>query len=116
MATLLDRCVTGGVLCVYRGSTASLIFNLTDAAGVAFDGTGRTYLLSVDEKEEPTDALTLKFTSAGAVATTVVTFPILTADVATVFAGFYEIRETDSGGLILTIDKGSFEIRQNIAK
>ena len=115
MATL-ERCESGGVICVQRGDTADLIFNLVDSAGVAFDGTGRSYLLSVNSLEDPPDNTTQLFQSTGTVATSVVTFPIIVADVLTVFEAFYDIQETDGSGKILTIDKGTFETRMDITK
>ncbi len=117
MADLLDRCVEPEDICIFRGNTSPLIFDLKDSAGVAFDGTGRVYTLTVDTLEEPpTPSVTEVFNIVGVVATTQVSFSPLAADVADELCNFYEIDETDTSGKKLTIAKGAFEIKQNIDK
>ncbi len=111
----LNRCVTDSEICIYRGDTSPLIYDLVDAAGNPFDGTGRTYVLTVSDESEPADATPQRFDIVGVVATTRVTFTPLLADVAAVFFAFFDIQET-SGAAILTIGKGTFQTFQDITK
>jgi len=116
MANLLKRCLDAGDICIYRGDTAKLIFNLKDSTGAAFDGTGRTYLLSVNSLEEPPDGTTQIFQVAGVVATTQVSFTPTTPNVANVISAFFDIQETAADATILTIAKGAFLILQDVTK
>ena len=116
MPTMLKRCLEAGEICVYRGDTSKLIFNLKDSAGVAFDGTTRTYLLSVNSLESPPDGSTQLFQIAGVVATTQVSFQPTSGNVAAIISAFFDIQETAADGTVLTIARGAFSILQDITK
>lgn len=114
--SVLNRCVSGGKICIHRGDTSPLIYDLVDSDGIAFSGAGRTYRLSVTSLEDPPDATTLIFQSDAINIGFSIEFPLITGDVANLLEAFYDIQETDGSGNPLTIDKGSFEIRQDNTK
>ena len=112
----LNRCDSGGLICIHRGDDSPLIYDLTDSDDEPLVGSGRTYRLSVTSIEDPPDATTLIFQSDATVTTTVLTFPFIADDVVNLLDAYYDIQETDGVGKILTIDKGVFEVQQDNTK
>jgi hypothetical protein len=56
-------------ICWARDDDDAKVFTITNAAGVVTDISAWTFTMSVDEKLEPPDALTLQFAMAGVLVT-----------------------------------------------
>lgn len=107
-------------LCRTRGDTRSWTYILKDSAGVAIDITGRTYLLSVDTREEPDDASTQLFQLTGVVplgtdGKVIFTLSALQAD-QTPNEYYYDVQETAVDTTLKTIIKSTYTVSQDITK
>lgn len=107
-------------LCRTRGDTKPFTFVLQDSSGTVIDITGRTYLLSVDTREEPDDVSTQLFQLTGVVAVGTdgrVTFTLsVPQSDQTPSEYFYDVQETDTGGFTKTIVKSTYTVAQDITK
>ncbi len=113
----LNRCPEVLDICISRGDTRALVFNILNPDGTTpTDLVGFSYLLTVDSREEPDDASTQQFQLTGIVSGTSVSFLPTAPNVASIADWFCDLEETDSGGLIETIGKGTFTIQQDITK
>lgn len=116
---ILNRCPENLEICVTRGDSDPLVFDLFDSDGTAFVATGYGYLLTVNTEPDPVDATNQIFQVVGIVGGTgdsQVSFPVSAANNADPGFRFADIQETAPGGEVLTLAKGSYEIRQDITK
>ena len=116
---ILNRCPEALEICVTRGDSDPLVFDLQNADGTPFDATGYSYLLTVNTEADPLDATNQSFQVAGGVGGTgnaQVSFPVAAIQNDPIAFLFADIQETAPGGEILTLAKGTYEIRQDITK
>lgn len=123
MATETAQIPKNVPLCRTRGDTAPWTFVIKDTATppVVIDITGRTYLLTLDTLEEPTDTATNVFELTGTVAVGTdgkVTFEmsLAQADALAIIEYFYDVQQTDGAGKLKTIIKSTFTVAQDITK
>ncbi len=106
-------------ICWGRGDSDAKGFIVQTAAGVAVNITGFTFKLTVNTDKNPSPGTEL-FTVAGVVtdaAAGKVGFAPTTANTdQTPGKYFYDVEQTDAGGLISTIIKGVCQIIQDISK
>ena len=106
-------------ICWARGDSDAKGFIVQDSAGVAIDITGFTFRLTVNTEQDPAPGTEL-FTVVGVITDATsgkVAFAPTTTDTAqTPGEYFYDVEQTDAGGLISTIIKGVCEIVQDISK
>lgn len=117
--TSLNLCPSPIDICVTRGDTVAWAFAIKSSSGTAVDITGFSYLLTVDPERHPTASTNNVFQLTGTVTDAVggvVQFEMsaVQADQSGMF--YFDLQQTDSGGSIRTIAKGSFEFRQDITK
>ena len=109
------------LLCWGRGDSSARGFKVVDALGVAVDITGRTYLLTANTEEDPAPGTEL-FSVTGVItdaAAGLVAFAPTTTDTNVTSPPldfFYDIQETDTGGLVSTLIKAKGLILQDITK
>lgn len=113
-------CVPEVKICRTRGDTFPFDIFLKDAAGVAIDVTGSTFLLSVNTLSDPPDISTQLFQLVGAIVAPgtngQVRFTPTTPDAnQTPGTYFYDIQWT-AGSSIRTILRGEWEVEQDITK
>lgn len=105
---------------MYRGDSYPITFTLKDSSGAPIDLTGCSLVMTVDERETPTDATTKLFEVAGVLAddpmTGVVRFTPTALNTATVGAYFYDVQLTDADGNVRTVAKNTFTVVQDITK
>jgi hypothetical protein len=102
-----------------RGDTFPFTFTLRDSAGTAVNITGNTFLLTVDTREEPTDASTLVFQATGVVSVGTdgkVTFTLTTPQAATTPGDYFYDLQMTSGSAIRTVAKSTYTVIQDITK
>ena len=102
----------------YRADDFPIRVTIKDANGNALDITGCTFLLTVSEEADPSDAVEEIFSAVGTIiapaSSGVVEFSPPGTSVVGVF--YFDIQMTDSLGKIKTIDKGQYTILQDITK
>lgn len=107
-------------LCRRRGDTFADEFTLADSNGAAIDITGFSFLLTVDPSEAPADAMDNLFQLSGVITdgpNGVVEFaPTAMQADQTPGTYFYDIQQTNGGGVIRTIIRGEYVIEQDITK
>ncbi len=118
---LIDQTKTPGKdVCWGRGDSDAKGFVIQDDAGVAVDITGFTFKLTVSSDKDPLDQVNEQFSVNGvigvAVSGTVSFAPSISYTDITPDKYFYDIEQTDVGGLIKTLIKGRCEIVQDITK
>lgn len=108
-----------------RGDTSILTFAITTDGGTALNITGFSFKLTVDPSEAPTDALANLFqltTGGGGIVIEDATGGIISATLSTLQADqtpgtyYYDLEQTDAGGLIRTLLKGAWTVVQDISK
>jgi len=90
-----------------------------DSAGALVDLTGASFILTVNEEEDPDADELAEFSLVGVVAaplTGVVEFTLSESSADHVGRFFYDIQMTDVQGYIRTMMRGPFEMRQDITK
>ncbi len=106
-------------ICWGRGDSDAKGFVVQDSAGMAVDITGFTFRLTVNTDQDP-DPGTQLFTVVGvitdAAAGKVAFAPTVSNTDQSPGEYFYDVEQTDAGGLISTIIKGVCEIVQDISK
>ena len=114
--TILDLGPQLTTICVTREDTTPMTFHMKDSAGVDISIVGRTYVLTVNSEEEPSNTLNQIFNITGAVATPLVSFTPLPADLDIApETYFYDIQETN-GAAVRTIAKGQFIVGPQITQ
>lgn len=107
-------------ICRVRGDTFPMVFTMVDTAGDPINIAGFSFLLTVDPAEEPIGAGNNRFQLAGAITDAAggeVTFTMSAGQAdQTPKEYFYDLQQTDTGGSIRTIAKGSFTFVQDITK
>ena len=102
-----------------RGDTYPFTVTLVDGDGVVLDLTGATFLLTVNEEEDPIVSQAPEFTLAGVVAaplTGVIEFSMTETDADNFGRYHYDIEMTDVEGYIRTVMRGVFEMRHHQAR
>ncbi len=106
-------------ICWARGDSDAKGFIVQDSAGVVIDITGFTFRLTVNTDQDPAPGTEL-FTVVGVITDAtngrVAFAPTITDTDQTPGEYFYDVEQTDAGGLISTIIKGICEIVQDISK
>lgn len=107
-------------VCWGRGDSDAKGFVIQDDAGVAVDITGFTFKMTVNSDKNPVGQVNEQFSVNGVIgvaASGTVSFApsISDTDIAP-DKYFYDIEQTDAGGLIKTLIKGKCEIVQDITK
>ena len=105
----------------YRGDTHKHFFNLFRPTGEPIDVTGYSFTLTVSTKRDPTDTTGRIITMPGVIESPTIgriSFAptLMESSQAPIGVHFYDIQQTDAGGLIETIAKSTYEIRQDISK
>lgn len=106
---------------LYRGDSYPITFTIRDAVTKEpINLAGSTLKLTVDRKQNPTDATTKVFECAGVLDVTVpatgkVSFTPTTSNTAAVGNFFYDVQRI-SGTQVRTLVKDSFTIEQDITK
>jgi len=102
-----------------RGDTYPFTVTFRDSAGALVDLTGASFILTVNEEEDPDADELPEFSLVGVVAaplTGVVEFTLSESDADHVGRFFYDIQMTDVQGYIRTMMRGTFEMQQDITK
>jgi len=102
-----------------RGDTYPFTVTFRDSAGAVIDLTGASFILTVNEEEDPDADELAEFSLIGVVAaplTGVVEFTLSESDADHVGRFFYDIQMTDVQGYIRTMMRGPFEMQQDITK
>lgn len=98
-----------------RGDTFKRVITFTDSAGVAIDITGSTITGTIRKKPEDTAYIAqgnaVLTTPASGIATLTLAATLFNVPNGTYF---YDIKWTDSAGVITTFMKGNFEISYNV--
>ena len=120
MACVIDQTANADKnVCWGRGDSAARGFIMLDAAGAAVNITGFTFRLTVNTEPDPAPGTEL-FSVVGVItdasAGKVGFAPTTTDTDQTPGEYFYDIEQTDGGGLIDTVIKGICEIIQDISK
>ncbi len=106
-------------ICWGRGDSAARGFIIQDAAGAAVNISGFAFRLTVNTEPDPNPGTEL-FTVVGVItdasAGKVAFAPTVTDTDQTPDKYFYDVEQTDGGGLIDTVIKGVCEIVQDISK
>lgn len=120
MATEFNFCPQDINICRVRGDTVPMVLTIQDENGVAVDITGASFLLTVNEEEEPTDDTLQLFQLVGVVTdgpAGQVTFSIGAVDAdQTPNTYYFDLQMTASGGEVQTLAKGQFRFEQDITK
>ena len=107
------------LICWARGDSDARGFIVQNDAGVAIDITGFTFRLTVNTEKDPAPGTEL-FTVVGSItdapAGQVAFAPTSGQTDQTPGTYFYDIEQTDVGGLISTLIKGKCQILQDISK
>lgn len=119
-STTLNACPVELDICISRGDTVPWTFTIKDSAGTAVDITGFSFLLTVDPSSEPANDTNNLFQLTGTITNAaggVVQF-MMSAVQADQTPGeyFYDLQQTDGGGAIRTLAKGTFEFKQDVTK
>lgn len=120
MACVIDQTANAAKnICWGRGDNAARGFIMQDAVGVAVNISGFSFRLTVNTEQDP-DPGTELFTVVGvitdAAAGKVGFAPTVVDTDQAPGEYFYDIEQTDGGGLIDTVIKGLCEIVQDISK
>ena len=110
---------TNIALCRRRGDTAADVFEIQDGTGAAIDISLFSFLLTVDERDEPDDSSTQVFQIVGSITdgpNGIVEFAPSSGQADNVGDFFYDIQQTDGGGAVRTIVVGDYEMIQDITK
>ncbi len=104
-----------------RADTWPVLIAIVDANSAAIDVTGFSYTLTVDPEPDPVDATNNLFSQAGTLSTPLsgfVDFPMADPGPGATVPGcyFYDIEQTDTGGEIVTIQKGEWVVEQDVTK
>jgi len=116
----LNICPAAKSICIVRGDSTPMTFQMQDENSVDIDITGRSYLMSVNTEENPVAPTTNTFQLTGALGagppTALVTFTptVVNTDI-TPGEYYYDIQETN-GAALRTVVKGVFEVQQDITK
>ena len=108
----------------YRGDTAVDSFTVLDSDGTARNVTSHTFLMTIDERLNPSDTSTQVTSIPGTIvvaATGEIEFQGEDATPAFDFdidpgTYYYDIQMTDSGGRVVTLAKDEYIIDQDITK
>lgn len=107
-------------ICWGRGDSDAKGFVVQDSAGVAVNITGFTFALTVNSEVNPADQVNEKFSIAGVIGSptlgTVSFAPSTSNTDITPGTYFYDVEQTDGGGSIKTLIKGTCVIVQDITK
>ncbi len=107
-------------ICWGRGDSDAKGFAVQDSDGVAVDITGFSFKMTVNSERNPADQVNEQFTITGVIGSGVgglVSFAPSVSDTdITPGTYFYDVEQTDVGGLIKTLIKGKALIVQDITK
>ena len=121
MACIIDQTKNSDKdICWGRGDSVARGFTRVDAAGVAINITGRTYILTVNTVKNPESGVGAELFAVVGVITDAAAGDVAFAPTAvqtdtTIGNHFYDIEET-AAGLVETVMKGRCEIVQDISK
>lgn len=103
-----------------RGDDYSFVLAIKDGSGTAIDITGSTFLLTVDPSPTPEDDTNNVSQLSGVIVVAASGTVRFTPDAALADAApgvyFFDVQQTDSGGAVRTILKGSWTIVQDVTK
>jgi hypothetical protein len=103
-----------------RGDTAPDIFTLTEkATGDPANLAGCSAVLTVDTRENPTDATTQQYQLVGVISNPVdgvIKFSPSAAQADKLGTFYFDVQLTDATGAILTVSKGQYIYKQDITK
>ena len=117
MATTINRCAAAVNWCLQRGDTQPFGFDILNADGTAATIAGFSYSFTVNSSPVPVGAVpAAEFTVAGAISGNTVSINLSPAEADRLGVFFYDLQETDGGGLIRTVAKGQIEWQQDITK
>ena len=112
----MNLCPDSIDICITRGDSTIMTFQMQDENGNDLNIAGRTYIFTVNAEEEPTDNSQELFNLSGSEVTPLVSFTpsVIDTDLA---PGdyFYDLQETD-GAALRTVVKGVFTVKQDITK
>ncbi len=107
-------------ICWARGDSSSREFQVKDGDGIAINITGFSFIMTIDSRKNPDDALTNQFSITGAISDAVngkVTFsPTAVNTDIPIDLYYYDVQMTDGIGEISTLIKALVEIVQDISK
>jgi len=117
MPVTLNRCAAEVNLCLQRGDTAPFGFDILNADGTAATIAGFSYSFTVNSDPVPVGGTpAAEFTVAGAVSSNTVSINLSASEADRLGTFFYDLQETDLGGLVRTVAKGQLEWQQDITK
>jgi len=116
MAETLNRCAAEVNLCLQRGDTQPFGFDIMNPDGTAATIAGFSYVFTVNTNPVPTDITDQVFQVAGAISGNTVSINLSPVEADQLGVLFYDLEETDLGGLIRTVAKGQVEWQQDISK
>ena len=116
MATV-NRCAEEVNWCLQRGDTAVFGFDILNTDKTPATIAGFSYTLTVNSSPAPVGGTPpAEFSAVGAVSGNTVSINLTPSEADRVGVFFYDLQETDTGGLITTVAKGQIEWQQDITK